>query len=108
MTYSEIEKLAKELPYREKFRFAQAMIQMARKEEEEANVVKNQAAGTLDDIKFRILKSKPVKKAALENFVKAMYNFKGGVSDDDLAKIIKQLEKEKFISIDLNNRVTYL
>lgn len=108
MTYSEIEKLAKELPYREKFRLAQAMIQMARKEEEETNVVKNQAAGTLDDIKSRILKSKPVKKAALENFVKAMYNFKGGVSDEDLAKIIKQLEKEKFISIDLNNRVTYL
>lgn len=108
MTYSEVEKLAKELSYREKFRLAQAMIQMARKEEEEANVIKDQAAGSLEDIKPRILKSKPVKKVALENFIKAMYNFKGSVSDDDLAKIIKQLEKEKFISIDLNNKVTYL
>ena len=37
-----------------------------------------------------------------------MYQFQGGVSEADQEKIIRDLEKRKFIKIDNNNKVIYL
>ena len=36
-----------------------------------------------------------------------MYQFQGSISVDDQEKIIKDLEKRKFLKIGDNNKVTY-
>jgi len=56
----------------------------------------------------RIGKLRPSKKASLINSIKAMYQFQGGVSDEDQEKIIKDLQKRKFLKIESNNKVVYL
>jgi hypothetical protein len=56
----------------------------------------------------RITKLQPAKKKSLINSIKAMYQFQGGVSETDLEKIIKDLEKRKFLKVQQNNRITYL
>ena len=37
-----------------------------------------------------------------------MYQFQGGVSDEDQEKIIVDLQKRKFLKIESNNKVIYL
>jgi len=37
----------------------------------------------------------------------AMFNFKGGISKEDAIKIVKKLEKSKYIKVE-TNKVTYL
>ena len=56
----------------------------------------------------RIAKLRPSKKASLINSIKAMYQFQGGVSDEDQEKIIVDLQKRKFLKIESNNKVIYL
>ena len=95
----------KELSYREKLKLAQKLIQMACIEEERLNSA-SQAEET-ETIKKRLLKSEPAKYDALTNFIKAMYNFNGGIEDAKVTKIIEDLQKSKFIRLD-KNKVEYL
>ncbi len=108
MTYQEIESLAKSLSYRDKLHLAQSMLQMARKEEEEQNSSTAKFAAEFPNIVERVKKSKPAKKKSLSSFIKDMFNFRGGITDDDIDGVVSQLQKQKVIAIDDVGRVTYL
>ncbi len=108
MTYQEIESLAKSLSYRDKLHLAQSMLQMARKEEEEQNSSTAKFAAEFPNIVERIKKSKPAKKKSLSSFIKDMFNFRGGITDEDIDGVVNQLQKQKVIAIDDAGRVTYL
>jgi hypothetical protein len=104
-------------------RLAQLLIQTVRKEEENTNPqsrsepkiaetakIKDEPLKEIDAIGYvaeRLLKSKPVKKESLTNFIKAMFQFQGGISDSDIDKIISELQKRKLIKIE-QNKVFYL
>lgn len=53
------------------------------------------------------MKSKPAKKAALFNFIGAMFQFQGGISDEEKEAIVSELQKKKWLTIDSNGRVLY-
>jgi hypothetical protein len=105
----------KQLTYRDKFRLAQLLIQLARKEEEEHKPEKRQTAGPatkLDPelIKYvadRLRKLRPSKKDALFNSIGAMFHFQGGISDGDKEKIFSELRKRRHIVIGENGRIQY-
>ncbi len=111
MEYDEIVVLCGKLSYRDKFRLAQLLIQLARKEEEEKKPNETRhATTTLPSIEYvveRLMKSKPTKKAALLNFIGAMFQFQGGISDQDKETIISELQRKNWLTIDENGRVTY-
>jgi hypothetical protein len=112
MSYEEIAKATEALSYRDKFRLAQLLIQMARKEEEEQYPTERKAMGakdkeTIEYVSERLLKSKPSKKPALSNFISAMFQFQGGISEEDKNHIISVLQKMKILSISENGKVTY-
>jgi hypothetical protein len=124
MEYDEIAKECQELGYRDKLRLSQLLIQLARKEEEIQNpqnrgIIKDKAnritaedpTNDINSIQYvidRLDKLRPSKKKTLLNSISAMYQFQGGISDDDQETIIAKLEKKKFLKIEGNNRVTYL
>lgn len=124
MNYEEISRECENLCYRDKLRLAQLLVQLARKEEEIQNPAKRdqlklnshsklntEPTEDITSIQYvmdRIAKLRPSKKTSLLNSIKAMYQFQGGVSEADQEKIIKDLEKRKFIKIDNNNKVIYL
>jgi hypothetical protein len=112
MSYEEIVKAAEALSYRDKFRLAQLLIQTARKEEEEQYPTERSVMGvkdkeTIEYVSERLLKSKPSKKPALLNFISAMFQFQGGISEEDKSHIITILQKKKILSISENGKVTY-
>ena len=84
------------------------MLQMARKEEEEQNSSTAKFAAEFPNIVERIKKSKPAKKKSLSSFIKDMFNFRGGITDEDIDGVVSQLQKQKVIAIDDAGRVTYL
>jgi len=120
MSYDVIRLAADKLSYREKLKLSQYLIQAALKEEEELHpekriastakqpVAKTNAAkeNTIDYIKERLLKSKPSKRQTLSNFIGAMFQFQGGIKDEDIETIINKLVKEKFLVID-GNKINY-
>ena len=103
--------LCDKLSYRDKFRLAQLLIQLARKEEEENNpddrISTQGLLGSIEYVGERLLKSKPSKKAALLNFIGSIFQFQGGISDEDKEAIVAELQKKKWLSIDKNGRVSY-
>jgi len=124
MNYNEIAKECETLKYRDKLRLAQLLIQIARREEEIENpanrnqlnqkiqkVSNEEPTDDINSIQYvmdRITKLQPAKKKTLINSINAMYQFQGGISEKDLEKIIKDLEKRMFLKVEQNNRVTYL
>lgn len=115
MTYSELSKAVEGLSYRDKFRLAQLLIQLARKEEEE-QYPQQRAPSALgvgspseltSYVAERIKKLRPTKKEALLNSINAMFQFQGGISEQDRDKVIAELQKKRHITIDGNNRVSY-
>ena len=121
MSYDVIRLAAEKLSYREKMKLSQYLIQAAIKEEEELHPEKritisstNQTTikpteskeNTIDYIKERLFKSKPSKKQSLSNFISAMFQFQGGIKNEDIDSIINQLVKEKLITID-GQKITY-
>ena len=109
MTYEAIKDLTLQLSYRDKFRLAQLLIQVGRKEEEEQYVekVKEENSIDLDYVSERLLKSRPSKVKSLENFIDAMFQFKGSISEEERSSIISSLQKKKLIKIE-KNLVLYL
>lgn len=91
LIYSELSKEVERLSYRDKFRLAQLLIQLARKEEEEQNPEqrpKRAPSARLDPelvqyVADRLRKLKPSKKKPLFNSIAAMFQFQGGISDGD-------------------------
>lgn len=114
MTYDELAASVETLSYRDKFRLAQLLIQLARKEEEEQNPEKRSTAPAtaldtelVEYVAQRLLKLRPSKKPAVMNSIGAMFQFQGGVSNDDKEKILTALIKKKVLTIGEGNRVTY-
>ncbi len=115
MTYDELSKQAEQLSYRDKLRFAQLLIQLARKEEEEQNPEKRETATAsastdpelVQYVADRLKKLKPSKKETLLNSIGAMFQFQGGISDSDKEKLFSELLKKRHIIISENNRVHY-
>lgn len=115
MTYSELSKEIEQLSYRDKFRLAQLLIQLARKEEEEQKPERRQKPGPtakLDTelvqyVAGRLRKLKPSKKEALFNSIAAMFQFQGGISDGDKERIFSELQKRGHIVVAENGRVQY-
>jgi hypothetical protein len=113
MTYNELSKQIEQLSYRDKFRLAQLLIQLARKEEEERNPEQRQRAAARPDAELvqyvgdRLRKLKPSKKEALFNSIGAMFQFQGGISDEDKEKMFAELQKGKHIVVTENGRVQY-
>lgn len=109
--YDKIAKLCEQLSYRDKFRLAQLLIQLARKEEEEKNPdirkAKINDLNTVEYVADRLLKLKPTKKATLLNCIGAMFQFQGGISDEDKAAIVDELLKRDHLAIDSKGRVSY-
>jgi len=119
VTYDNIAASAEALSYRDKFRLAQLLIQLARKEEEEQypekRVVEDRKGATqvldaelINYVAQRLQKLKPSKKSGLLNSIAAMFQFQGGIPESDKEKIIAELVKKRIVSIDQNNRVSYL
>jgi hypothetical protein len=98
MTYNELSKEIEQLSYRDKFRLAQLLIQLARKEEEEQNPEQRQTAGAstkfdpelVQYVADRLRKLKPSKKEALFNSIGAMFQFQGGISESDTWSGVRQ------------------
>jgi hypothetical protein len=112
MTYEEIVKYCESLSYRDKFRLAQLLIQLGRKEEEEEYPEQRitEKSPTEEHIQYvadRILKLKPSKKSSVLNSIAAMFQFQGGISDVDKENIINELQRKKVISISETGRVSY-
>lgn len=109
MNYDEIKNLTLQLSYRDKFRLAQLLIQTGRKEEEEQYIekVKEEVKIDVTYIIERLLKSRPGKLQSLMNFIDAMFQFKGSISEEERLKVIELLKKKNVIIIE-NNKVTYL
>lgn len=112
MAYEKIAKEVESLSYRDKFRLAQLLIQLARKEEEEQypterNAVAAKDSETIQYVIERLLKSKPTKQASLSNFIGAMFQFQGGISEEDKNHIIAILQKQKVVVISDNGKVNY-
>ena len=120
MSYDVIRLAADKLSYREKLKLSQYLIQAALKEEEELHPEKRinsntkqsvaktneSKENTIDYIKERLLKSKPSKRQTLSNFIGAMFQFQGGIKDEDIDTIINKLVKEKFLVVD-GNKINY-
>lgn len=115
MTYNELSKEVEALSYRDKFRLAQLLIQLARKEEEEQNPEQRQTSGRkakldaelVQYVADRLRKLKPSKKEALFNSIGTMFQFQGGISDDDKERMFSELQKRRHIVVGENGRVQY-
>ena len=115
MTYDQMSQQLEQLSYRDKFRLAQLLIQLARKEEEEAHPKRRQTTtptAMLDPdliqyVADRLRKLKPSKKEKLFNSIGAMFQFQGGISDRDKERIFSELHKARHIDIGKNGRIQY-
>ncbi len=130
MKYDDIVKECEKLGYRDKLRLSQHLIVLARKEEEiqhpqnrsnlkhpqsrsnpKQDNISGEPSSDIESIHYvidRITKLRPGKKKSLLNCIKAMYQFQGGVSEEDQVNIIRNLEKQKFLRVESNNKITYL
>lgn len=111
MDYNEIATLCEQLSYRDKFRLAQLLIQLARKEEEERNPDGRKPiardAEAIHYVAERLLKLRPTKKASALNSIGAMFQFQGGISEGDKEEILAELQRQQRLSIDSSGRVSY-
>ena len=112
MTYDELSTQIEQLNYRDKFRLAQLLIQLARKEEEEAHpeqrpITTPTAKSDLQYVADRVRKSKPSTKEKLMNLIGSMFQFKGGISDGDKERIFSELHKAQHIAVSENGRIQY-
>lgn len=115
MNYDEIVLEIESLSYRDKLRLAQLLIQAARKEEEEQNpkkrvtpdILSSTEPETIRYVAERLWKLKPSKKSTLFNSISAMFQFQGGISDQDIDVIFSELLKKNYLSMDQNNRIKY-
>ena len=113
--YQKIAEQSEQLGYRNKLRLAQLLIQLARKEEEETYpqervdqpTKKPTDPETIGYVAERIVKLRPGRKSGVLNAIGAMFQFQGGVSEQDKEIIVKELVRRKVFAVDTNDRVTY-
>ena len=123
MSYSEISVLCEQLSKNDKLRLMQALIVQVMREDEvqqpkqqvnrqaeakNTSPNKENFENVHSEVLERLLKSRPGKVATLRNFIAAMFQFRGGISDHEIETIIKDLQKMKRLQIDSNSKVSYL
>ena len=104
MKYEEIAKAVESLSYRDKFRLAQLLIQLGRKQEEEEYPQQRPTTGSNSPelttyVTERINKLRPTKKDGLINSINAMFQFQGGISDADRNKRLCRIKKHRLILV---------
>jgi hypothetical protein len=114
MSYEEVARHAARLSYRDKMRLAQTMIQMGRKEEEEQNPDVRAAASTIKpDVELvtyvadRLRKLKAGRRDAVLNSIGAMFQFQGGISDQDKDVLLQELQRQGHLTVGANGRIEY-
>lgn len=114
MDYEEVSGAARSLSYRDKLRLAQLLIQLARREEEDEHPEKlNVGAATPETVSNaayaaqRIRKLNPKTRKALMNSIDAMYQFRGGISEEEKQQLVDVLGTDHGITIDHTGRVAY-
>ena len=115
MTYDQMSKQLEQLSYRDKFRLAQLLIQLARKEEEETHPQRRQTttptaklnSDLIQYVADRLRKLKPSKKEAVFNSIGAMFQFQGGISDLDKERIFSELQRGRYINVGSTGRIHY-
>lgn len=109
MDYDDIELAAREISYRDKLRLAQLMIQLARREEEEANPARRKPSepSLAEYAAPRLRKLKPRNRTGLLNSINAMFQFRGGITDADTKVLVRELSRDHGISIDEAGHVLY-
>jgi hypothetical protein len=68
---------------------------------------KAEEGDTVGYVATRVFKLRPVKKTALVNSIKAMFQLQGGISEEDVENIITEMESRNLITIE-ENKVTYV
>ncbi len=113
MNYEKAAKAAEMLSYRDKLRLAQLLIQLARKEEEDQHPDhRNRKEPVPTDpellhyVAERLKKLKAGRKESVLNSIGAMFQFQGGISDEDKERIFSDLVRANYIVIEAN-RVRY-
>ncbi len=112
LTHEEIANACESLSYRDKFRLAQLLLQLGRKQEEEEYPKPRKASGIdePDQIAYvteRLLKLKPAKLVSLSNSISAMFQFQGGISESDKDAIVAKLQRQKIIVVSETGRISY-
>ena len=83
------------------------MLQMAQNKRKNKIHQQQSFAAEFPNIVERIRRSKLGKRKSLTSFIKDIFNFRGGISDDEIDGVIGQLQKQSVITIDDVGRVTY-
>lgn len=109
MIYSDIAQQAEKLNYREKLHLAHRLLQMAIKEEEDQQP---ESAGPIDPglVEFaaeRLRKLKASRKEAVLNSIGAMFQFRGGISEQDKEAMFAALVKAGRMAVSETGKVTY-
>ncbi|MEE4377582.1 MAG: hypothetical protein V2J55_08720 [Candidatus Competibacteraceae bacterium] len=114
LSYDELVKAVQPLNSKDKRRLAQWLIQQAKREEDARNPHKRISApttinspGVIPYVAERLLKLKPARKAAVLNAIGTMFQFQGGVSEADRERILSELQRQRYLSINEHNRVSY-
>ena len=113
MTYDELENAIEPLTYREKFKLAQLLIQLARNEEEQHYLHRrgvtdpDPSSDLTTYVAHRIKKLRPTKIDGLINSINAMFQFRGGISDQDRDEVVADLKRKKIVAVGKNGRISY-
>lgn len=114
MSYEVVKLACESLTGLEKMKLAQYLIQTSVQAMEKdspkpqvnetVSLSKNQV---LDSVQERVLKSRPSKISSMKNFVRAMFQFQGGISDSEIDAILNRLIKDKVFTIN-GSKIVYL
>lgn len=107
MNFNTVKDMASQLNHDDKLRLASLLIQMALTDSQTQS--KPAETAVSDNYQYcleRVLKSRPSRLPALENYLEAILSFKGG-SSGDIKGIIKELQLYKAIRLDGEN-IVYL
>lgn len=58
-------------------------------------------------VRERIAKLRPKRKERLASSIRAMFQFNGGVTEEQVEQTIAALQKEKFLTADAGGKITY-
>ncbi|MDR1656704.1 MAG: hypothetical protein LBT47_03975 [Deltaproteobacteria bacterium] len=103
MDFDEVLELACQLPRNDRFRLIQTLIKFSAQEEAESP---DSPPLDIQYIIERINKNQPASYKSLANFIKSMFQFKGGVKDEAIDSLIQEIVDKKIIKIN-GTKITY-
>lgn len=107
MNFNTVKDMASQLSHQDKLKLASMLIQMVMTDSQSQHKPNEPAVSA--DYQYcleRVLKSRPNRLPALENYLEAILSFKGG-STSDIKGMIKELQLHKAIRLD-GETVVYL